>query len=57
MVMEYLDGQSMAEAISSGRVLSLADKLSLAIQVCDGLQDAHDLGVIRLKEGVSRQRS
>jgi eukaryotic-like serine/threonine-protein kinase len=46
MVMEYLDGQSMAEAISSGRVLNLAEKLSLIIQVCDGLQYAHELGVI-----------
>jgi serine/threonine protein kinase len=46
MVMEYLDGQSMAEAISSGRALTLHDKLSLAIQVCDGLQYAHELGFI-----------
>jgi len=46
MVMEFLDGQSLAETISSGPRLHLAEKLSLAIQVCDGLQYAHELGVI-----------
>ena len=46
MVMEYLDGESMAEVISSGRPMHLAEKLSLAVQVCDGLHYAHELGVI-----------
>ena len=42
MVMEYLEGQSMAEMITSRRQIPLVDKIGLVCQVCEGLQYAHE---------------
>ncbi len=46
LVMEYLEGMSLDAAISSGRALSLATKLSICVDVCNGLNYAHDRGII-----------
>ncbi len=46
LVMEYLVGMSLDTAISSGRPLSLVEKLSICINVCEGLNYAHDRGII-----------
>ena len=46
LVMEYLEGMSLDTAISSGRALSLATKLSICVDVCNGLNYAHDRGII-----------
>ena len=46
LVMEYLSGMSLESAISSGQALSLANKLSICIDVCNGLSYAHDRGII-----------
>lgn len=46
LVMEYLEGMSLDAAISSGRTLSLATKLSICVDVCNGLNYAHDRGII-----------
>ena len=46
LVMEYLEGMSLDAALSSGRPLSLATKLSICVEVCNGLNYAHDRGII-----------
>jgi serine/threonine protein kinase len=46
MVMEYLEGQSMSELISSRRQLAIVEKLRLVSQVCEGLQYAHERNII-----------
>ena len=46
MVMEYLEGRSLHELISSREAIELTGKLDLMIQVCDGLQYAHENGLI-----------
>ena len=42
LVMECLDGEPVSRIISERRPMSLVDKLDLLVQVCDGLQHAHD---------------
>src|ERR1700676_752847 len=46
LVMEYLEGEPVSKLISERRPMPLLDKLDLGIQVCDGLQYAHDRNVI-----------
>lgn len=46
LVMEYLEGEPLDKIIASRRDLSLADRLDIIIQVCDGLQYAHQHGVV-----------
>ncbi len=46
LVMEYLEGSSLESIISSGRSLSLASKLGICIAICNGLNYAHDRGII-----------
>ena len=46
MVMEYLEGQSLSEMIKSRHQTHLVEKLGLISQVCEGLQYAHQRGVI-----------
>ena len=46
MVMEYLEGQSVQEMILPREATELTDKLNLMVQVCDGLQYAHENGIV-----------
>ncbi|HWX22131.1 MAG TPA: serine/threonine-protein kinase, partial [Candidatus Binatia bacterium] len=46
LVMEYLEGEPVSKLISDHRTLSLVEKLEIIIQVCDGLQYAHDRSLI-----------
>lgn len=43
--MEYVEGQSLKELIGQEK-LSLSRALDIAIQLCDGLQEAHAVGII-----------
>jgi len=42
LVMECLDGEPVSWLIAERRPMALVDKLELFVQVCDGLQHAHD---------------
>lgn len=46
MVMEYLEGQSIAQMIAGRQPVSIIDKIALICQVCEGLQYAHERNVI-----------
>ena len=46
IVMELLDGEDLGQLISDGRPLPLVDKLSIMIQVSDGLHYAHQKGIV-----------
>jgi eukaryotic-like serine/threonine-protein kinase len=46
LVMEYLEGSSLESVISSGRSLTLANKLRICINICNGLSYAHERGII-----------
>jgi eukaryotic-like serine/threonine-protein kinase len=46
MVMEYLEGRSLQEIISSKEPIELTEKLNLMTQICDGLQYAHENGIV-----------
>ncbi len=42
LVMECLDGEPVSRVIAERRTMPIVDKLELFVQVCDGLQHAHD---------------
>jgi serine/threonine protein kinase len=42
LVMECLDGEPVSRVIAERRTMPVVDKLELFVQVCDGLQHAHD---------------
>jgi serine/threonine-protein kinase len=46
MVMEYLEGKSLQEIVTSKEAIEMTEKLNLMVQVCDGLQYAHENGLI-----------
>ncbi len=46
LVMEYLDGEPVSKLIAERRAITLVDKLDIVIQICDGLQYAHDRNII-----------
>jgi len=46
MVMEFVDGESLAEIIKEKRSLSLSQKLSYLEQICAGLYVAHRAGIV-----------
>jgi len=46
IVMEYLEGDDLRGLLNAGIPLSLADKLSIASQICRGLHFAHEHGVV-----------
>jgi hypothetical protein len=66
LVMECLEGEPVSRIISERRTMSLVDKLDILVQVCDGLQYAHDrrpqvihrdikpANVILLKDGTAK---
>ncbi|MDX1583910.1 MAG: protein kinase, partial [Thermoanaerobaculia bacterium] len=45
LVMEYVEGRNLASIIKSGRQLPFAIKIDVIIQLCQGLDYAHGLGV------------
>ena len=45
IALEYIEGQTLAEKVTSGP-LRLDDALSIAIQTCEGLQAAHEKGIV-----------
>jgi len=45
-VMEYLDGDSLAERLESGGPMSAAVVCDLGMQLCNGLSAAHNQGII-----------
>jgi hypothetical protein len=45
-VMELLEGDELRRLISQRKALALQDKLSIMMQVCDGLHYAHDRGIV-----------
>ena len=66
LVMECLDGEPVSRIIAERRPMPLVEKLDILIQVCDGLQYAHDrrpqvihrdikpANVILLKDGTAK---
>jgi len=50
IVMQLLEGQTLRERISAeasrGKMMSLSELLDVAIQICAGLEAAHDKGII-----------
>ena len=47
LVLEYLDGLTLRSALSaSGGVLPLARAVSIALELCDAVGAAHDLGIV-----------
>src|SRR5262245_15766037 len=46
IVMELLEGQELRQLIAERRALALEDKLSIMIEVCDGLHYAHQKGIV-----------
>jgi hypothetical protein len=66
LVMECLEGEPVSRIVSERRPMPLVDKLDILIQVCDGLQYAHDrspqvihrdikpANVILLKDGTAK---
>lgn len=53
MVMEYVNGQSLAELIQSHGALEVTEARRLFRQICEGLEHAHGLGLVHrdLKPG------
>lgn len=45
-VMEYLEGRSLRQIIDEDKPLSLEAICSIAIQLCDGLEAAHQRGIV-----------
>ena len=46
ITMEYVEGEDLKSNLKRTRKLSEADVIGLAKQVCEGLREAHELGVI-----------
>jgi len=46
IVMELLEGSELREIIAAKRALPLTEKLALMTQVCEGLQYAHQKGIV-----------
>jgi serine/threonine-protein kinase len=46
LAMEYLEGQDLQHRMASKAPMSIARKIELAIEICEGVEYAHDHGVI-----------
>ncbi len=46
IVMEYVEGETLAEKLEAGGAMSLEDAVDIAAQVCDGLAAAHRAGLV-----------
>jgi len=53
ITMEYVAGEDLKSFIKRSNKLSLGTALSIAMQVCDGLAEAHELGVVHRDYGYS----
>jgi len=46
LVMEYLEGDAVSKIIAERRPIPMVEKLDVVVQICDGLQYAHDRNII-----------
>ncbi|HKR27809.1 MAG TPA: protein kinase [Acidobacteriaceae bacterium] len=46
LVMEYLEGDAISKLIAERRPIPLVEKLDVVVQICDGLQYAHDHNIV-----------
>lgn len=46
LAMEFLEGQDLQHRMAGGPPMSLARKLEIAVEVCEGIEYAHDHGVV-----------
>src|SRR3954463_13429505 len=46
LAMEYLEGEDLQQLLSSHKKMTLARKVDIAVEVCEGLEYAHAHGVI-----------
>ena len=46
LVMEYLEGDAVSKVIAERRPIPMVEKLDVVVQICDGLQYAHDRNII-----------
>jgi serine/threonine-protein kinase len=46
LVMEYLEGDAVSRIIAERRPVPIVEKLDVVVQICDGLQYAHDRNII-----------
>ncbi len=46
MVMEYLSGETLSDAMKRRRTIPVGESCSYMMQVCDALTEAHSLGII-----------
>src|SRR5262245_14729436 len=46
IVMEFLEGEELRQSINQRKSMALEDKLSVMLQVCDGLHYAHLKGIV-----------
>jgi serine/threonine-protein kinase len=46
LVMEFLEGDAVSRVISERRPIPVVEKLDVVVQICDGLQYAHDRNII-----------
>src|SRR5690349_11834073 len=46
IVMEFLEGEELRRLVAQRKALALEDRLSIMVQVCDGLHYAHQKGIV-----------
>lgn len=46
LVMEHLEGDAISKLIAERRPIPLVEKLDVVVQICDGLQYAHDHNIV-----------
>jgi eukaryotic-like serine/threonine-protein kinase len=46
IVMEFLEGEDLAQLIGSPRELSIAEAVGLVLEACEALSEAHALGIV-----------
>src|SRR5215470_13462719 len=46
LVMEYLEGQTLAERLKNGRPMPINEAIAILSQTCDAMDEAHRLGIL-----------